>query len=144
MKTLFNGPLGLGTRPRSPTAKARAKTLIDLVAASAFYFTADEDLEWNEGAQKKFLKAATGPLLRDLADALEASAEWTPEALEPLVKGFCEAREVGLGKVAQPIRVSMTGQKTGPGLYEMLVAAGKPMALRRIRAGADRCPTEAV
>ena len=61
-------------------------------------------------------------------------------ALEPLVKGFCEAREIGLGKVAQPIRVSMTGTKTGPGLYEMLVAAGKEMAIRRIRTGATKSP----
>ena len=84
------------------------------------------------------MKPTTGPLLRDLTDALEAAPEWTEDALEPIVKGFCESKEVGLGKVAQPIRVSMTGQKTGPGLYEMLVAAGQPMALRRMRAGADR------
>ena len=114
---------------------------MELAAAAAFYFTPDDELAWDEAATKKFLKAATGPLLTALADTLEAAPEWTEEALEPLVKGFCEEREVGLGKVAQPIRVSMTGQKTGPGLYEMLVAAGKPMALRRIRAGADRCPT---
>jgi glutamyl-tRNA synthetase len=57
-----------------------------------------------------------------------------------VVQAFCEEREIGLGKVAQPIRVSMTGQKTGPGLYEMLVAIGKPTAIRRMRAGADRCP----
>ena len=81
---------------------------------------------------------ATG---RSTFEAFITFPDGTEEALEPLVKGFCQAREVGLGKVAQPIRVSMTGQKTGPGLYEMLVAAGKPMALRRIRAGADRCPT---
>ena len=93
------------------------------------------------GTREARVKAPPIPLLTALADTLEAAPEWTEEALEPLVKGFCEAREVGLGKVAQPIRVSMTGQKTGPGLYEMLVAAGKPMALRRIRAGADRCPT---
>lgn len=139
---------GVQTDDRLPavvaTVQERAKTLVDLVAASSFYFTADADLAWDEGAQKKFLKATTGPLLRDLADALSDAPEWTAEALEPVVKGFCADREVGLGKVAQPIRVSMTGQKTGPGLYEMLVAAGKPMALRRIRAGADRCPTEVV
>ena len=123
------------------TVQARAKTLVELAAAAAFYFTPDDELAWDEAATKKFLKAATGPLLTALADTLESAPEWTEEALEPLVKGFCEEREVGLGKVAQPIRVSMTGQKTGPGLYEMLVAAGKPMALRRIRAGADRCPT---
>ena len=126
------------------TVQARAKTLLELVSAASFYFTDDDKLEWDEKAQKKFLKASTGPILRDLADALEAAPAWTPEALEPVVKEFCEARELGLGKVAQPIRVSMTGQKTGPGLYEMLIAAGKAMSLRRIRAGADRCPQEVV
>ena len=115
------------------TVQARAKTLVDLVDASRFYFTADDELPWDDKATTKFLKPATGPLLTALADVLDAAPEWRAGALEPIVKDFCEAHEVGLGKVAQPIRVSMTGQKKGPGLYEMLVAAGKPMSLRRIR-----------
>jgi len=122
------------------TVQARAKTLVDLVAAARFYFVEDAELEWDDKATQKFLKAAAGPRLRELADALEAAADWSEAALEPVVQAFCEAREIGLGKVAQPIRVSMTGQKTGPGLYEMLVAIGKATALRRMRAGADRCP----
>jgi glutamyl-tRNA synthetase len=124
------------------TVQARAKTLVDLVDAARFYFTPDDELTWDEKAITKFLKPATGPLLTALADVLDAAPEWRAGALEPIVKEFCEAREVGLGKVAQPIRVSMTGQKTGPGLYEMLEAAGKPMSLRRIRAGAARCPQD--
>ena len=122
------------------TVQARAKTLVDLVEQSAFYFVDDQELDWDEAATKKFLKAAAGPRLTELADALEEVEDWTAEALEPVVKGFCESREIGLGKVAQPIRVSMTGQKTGPGLFEMLVAIGKPTAIRRMRAGAGRCP----
>jgi glutamyl-tRNA synthetase len=122
------------------TVQARAKTMVELVEAAAFYFTADEALAWDDKATKKFLKYSTGAVLRDLGDVLEANEAWTEESLELSVKAFCEARELGLGKVAQPIRVSMTGQKKGPGLYEMLVAAGKTLAIRRIRAGADRCP----
>ena len=126
--------------PAVATLQARAKTLVDLVAQSAFYFVDDEELDWDEGATKKFLKAAAGPRLTELAATLEGVDDWTAEALEPVVKSFCESREIGLGKVAQPIRVSMTGQKTGPGLFEMLVAIGKPTAIRRMRAGASRCP----
>ena len=122
------------------TVQARAKTLVDLVEQARFYFVEDTDLVWDDKATQKFLKAAAGPRLRDLADTLEAAPEWTAEALEPLVQAFCEEREIGLGKVAQPVRVSLTGQKTGPGLYEMLVAIGRPTALRRMRAGAQRCP----
>jgi len=125
------------------TVQARAKTLVDLVEAARFYFTADEDLAWDDKAVSKFLKPGTGDILRALADDLDAAPNWTPEALEPIVKGFCETKEIGLGKVAQPIRVSMTGTKTGPGLYEMLVAAGKETAIRRIRTGADRSPPAA-
>jgi glutamyl-tRNA synthetase len=122
------------------TVQARAKNLVDLVAAARFFFVDDSDLEWDDKAIQKVLKSATGPLLRDLADALESAEAWTAEALEPIVHSFCEAREVGLGKVAQPIRVSLTGQRVGPGLYEMLITIGKATALRRIRAGADKCP----
>ena len=122
------------------TVQARAKTLVDLVEAARFYFTPDDELEWDEKAIAKFLKPGTGDILTALAEEFENAPEWTPEAIEPIVKGFCEAREIGMGKVAQPIRVSMTGTKTGPGLYEMLVAAGKETAIRRIRTGAERSP----
>ena len=122
------------------TVQARAKTLVDLVEAARFYFTPDDELVWDEKAIKKFMKPGTDEILLALATELEGASSWTEETLEPLVKGFCEAREIGLGKVAQPIRVSMTGTKTGPGLYEMLVAAGKEMAIRRIRTGATKSP----
>jgi len=138
---------GIQTDDRLPlalaTVQARAKTLVELVDQARFYFTDDAELAHDEAATKKFLKAAAAPRLRALADALEPLTPWTEATIEPIVTAFCEQQEIGLGKVAQPIRVSMTGQKTGPGLYEMLVAIGKPTAIRRMRAGADRCPPPA-
>jgi glutamyl-tRNA synthetase len=125
------------------TVQARAKTMVELVEQARFYFTPDDALQVEPAAAKKFLKAAAGPRLMALADQLEALPEWTELALEPAVKGFCEVQEIGLGKVAQPIRVSITGKKTGPGLYEMLVAIGKPAAIQRMRAGAALCPEPA-
>ena len=122
------------------SVQQRATTFIELVDQARFYFVDDGDLEWNEKATKKWLKAAAGPLLRGLADALEAVPTWTAEAIEPVVVGFVEQAGVKLGKVAQPIRVSLTGTSVGPGLYEMLVAMGQAGAIRRMRAGADRCP----
>ena len=59
---------------------------------------------------------------------------------EAVVVAFAEARELKLGKIAQPVRVALTGTSVGPGLYEMLVAMGQTATVRRLASAADRCP----
>jgi glutamyl-tRNA synthetase len=64
-----------------------------------------------------------------------AGAEWTGEALEKAVAAFCESRGLGMGKVAQPIRVAVTGSTISPAIAETLLLLGRDKALARI----DRC-----
>ena len=68
---------------------------------------------------------------RERLVALEA---WTPEALEGVVKAVSESAQVGMGKVAQPIRVSVTGGTASPGIGETLQLIGREETLRRIDA----------
>lgn len=122
------------------SVQKRARTFVEIVAQSSFYFVEDSALPQDEKARKKWLKAAAGPVLRDLSAALAAVSSWTAEALEAVVVAFAEARELKLGKIAQPVRVALTGTSVGPGLYEMLVAMGQTATVRRLASAADRCP----
>ncbi len=48
------------------------------------------------------------------------------------VKGFCESADIKLKHVAQPSRVALTGEVTGPGLFEMMVVLGRASVLNRL------------
>jgi len=123
------------------SVQKRASTLIDLVEQARFYFVADDSLEFEPKARKKWWRTKTGPILTAFADALEALPDWQEPAMEALVADFCVAQEVKLGKVAQPVRIALTGQGRGPGLYEMLLGLGRNSAVARIRRAAELCPT---
>lgn len=147
-RPFFEGA-GLTVDDRLPavvaTLQERSATLVEMAAQGRFYFIDDDDLEHDPGAVKKFLKVSRGPVLRDLIAALEpvGEAEWTEAKLEETVGAFLAAGEMKLSKVAQPIRVSLTGDKVGPGLYETLAAIGKTHALARLARGAALCEARA-
>ncbi|RME26505.1 MAG: glutamate--tRNA ligase [Deltaproteobacteria bacterium] len=124
--------------PAVLTVRERARTLVELGEQARFYFVPDDALDWDEQAVKKHIKASTRPILDGLLAVLEGVEDWSQEGLEAAVKPWVEAEGIKLGKVAQPVRVSLTGKGVGPGLWEMLAAIGREVALRRIRAGRDK------
>jgi len=100
-------------------------------------FGPDEAFEYDTKAVKKVLRKNEGAAFGVLA-ALRpglAECEWTAETLEKVIGDYCEANELGMGKVAQPIRVAVTGTTISPPIYETLVILGRERTLVRI----DRC-----
>jgi len=120
------------------TVAARSKTLVELAEKIRFYFAADDAIAYAEDAAKKFLDAAARGRLAAMADALAAVAAWTEAELEAEVKAFCESAGMKLKDVAQPTRVALTGEATGPGLYETMVVLGRDSSLARLRRAASR------
>ena len=123
--------------PRLPqaceTTQLRSKTLVEMAAKMKFYFMEDESIEYNEKAAKKFLTEESKAHLDGMTTALAASSDWTAQAIEDAVKAFCESSDIDLKHVAQPCRVALTGEATGPGLFEMMVVLGRTSALKRLR-----------
>ena len=109
----------------------RAKTLIELAEAGAFY-TAARPLEPDAKAARLLADEAVRALLACYSAALEG-AEWTEAALEAATRAFAEAEGLGLGRVAQPARAALTGRAASPGLFEVLEALGREEALGRLR-----------
>ncbi|GGC21307.1 glutamate--tRNA ligase 2 [Novosphingobium marinum] len=117
-----------------PHLKVRAKDLNDLAAGAAFLF-AQRPLEIDEKAEKLLTDEARDRL-GEIHDRLAAETDWTTEMLEVSLKQMAGELELGLGKLAQPLRAALTGQTTSPGIFDVLVLLGRDESLARIKAQA--------
>lgn len=118
-----------------PVLKVRAKDIYELAEGAAFLF-ASRPLAMSEKAQALLTDEARGRLA-EMHRRLSGEADWTLEALEANLKAMAEELELGLGKLAQPLRAALTGQTTSPGIFDVLVLLGREESLARIGAQAD-------
>ena len=115
--------------------KPRARTLVEMAEMGRYFFSRGVTLD--EKAAAKHLTAESKPLLEKVRAQL-AETEWNTAALDAVVKSVSESASVGMGKVAQPIRVAVTGGTTSPGIGETLELIGKDESLQRIDAAIAR------
>jgi len=116
------------------TLQPRSKTLVEMARAAKFYYA--DSIEFDEKAAKKFLKPEIMEMLTHTADAIENISDYTQENLEKIFKQIMEETGLGFGKIAQPLRVAITGTTVSPGIFEMLLALGKDKTIQRIRKAA--------
>lgn len=118
--------------------KLRARTFGEAAASSRWAVIADDAVEFDPKAVEKVLKKGepTGlSLLRDVRPVLVAVEPFSASAIQGAIEKFCAERSVGIGAVAQPLRVAMTGTTVSPPLGETLAVLGKTSTLSRL----DRC-----
>ncbi len=113
------------------TLQPRSKTLADMAAAALFYY--QNDIVYDEKAARKFLKAAALAPLKLLTDKLEALADYTQSGLEDVFKAVMDETELKLGKIAQPVRVALTGRTASPGIFEIIAILGKERVIPRLK-----------
>ena len=126
----------------APAVKTRCKTLADGRSVIGFAFIDDNAIEFDGKALHKALLKGDAKgleMLKLYRDFLGSIDPFTPESIEQSVKDFCEQHEVGMGKVAQPIRVAVTGGPVSPPLGQTLAIIGKDAVAHRI----DRCVAQA-
>lgn len=123
------------TLKRLIAINAGFRTFRDIDCKAAAMFVPDEQLKYDEAAIKKVLlkgKGAGVAVLKEMRAKLDGLAEWNPAALEELIRGFAEARSLGLGKVAQPLRLAVTGSTISPPIFDTLDLLGRERCLARI------------
>lgn len=118
--------------------KPRAKTLVEMGEQSRFLFA--EAIEPDPEAAKKFLTPETKILLSELVRKLRDLAAFNESEIESVFRQIVEAKGIKLGKVAQPVRVALTGKTVSPGLFEIMVILGKEKTLARIESALDKIP----
>ncbi|NNL95297.1 MAG: glutamate--tRNA ligase, partial [Xanthomonadales bacterium] len=108
----------------------RCNTLREMAEQSRFFY---EDFdEFDAGAARKHLRPVVEQPLRALRERLRDHAHWEPEALNEAIKFVAAELEVGMGKVAQPLRVALTGSGISPSIDKTLWLVGQQRAVRRI------------
>jgi len=112
--------------------KPRARTLDEIAEGAVFLFLPDP-LTMDEKAVE-VLKAAPQGLLSATAKRLREIDDWTTEELEAAVRAEAEAAELGLGKLAQPLRAALTGRTVSPGIFDVLLLLGRDTSLARLDA----------
>ncbi len=119
-----------------PVLKTRARDTNELADNARFLFM-QRPLELTEKAAA-LLDDEAKARLAEVHEALAGENDWTTEALEATTKALAERLELGLGKIAQPLRAALTGSTTSPGIFDVLALLGKEESLARIEAQAVR------
>ncbi|MBE9528489.1 MAG: glutamate--tRNA ligase, partial [Proteobacteria bacterium] len=125
------------------TLKERAKTLVEMAESAHFYFK--DKVEYEEKPRNKFLKAEKLEIFKELQEKLGSLETFSVEAIETIFNELMEKTELKLGKIAQPVRVALTGGTVSPGIFETIEAMGSEMVMGRLEAAItyiESLPTE--
>jgi len=110
-----------------------ARTLAQIEQKSEFLFVDNDKIKYDDKAVKKILLKSDGlAVLGIVREKLAAMDELTEQGIEDMLRGLAEERQVGLGKVAQPLRVAICGTTISLPIFDSVRLLGKENTLTRI------------
>ena len=115
----------------------RARTLQEMAQNSVFFFR--DVTTYDEKAAKKNLTAEAAPLLQSVRDRMAVLGDWQATKLHGIVQDVATEAGAGLGKVAQPIRVAVSGGSVSPPIDVTLEILGRDTTLQRLDRAIAAC-----
>lgn len=112
------------------TLAARSKTLAEMAEGACFYY--QNDITYDEKAAQKFLKADSLETLKLLKSKLETLEGFSEETITDVFQEIMQTTGLKLGKIAQPVRVALTGKSASPGIFEIIEVIGKVRVIARL------------
>jgi glutamyl-tRNA synthetase len=110
----------------------RSVNLVQMAEKARFALV--DEIEIDADSAKKHLRPVALAPLEALLESLENLGDWTVPTLESAFEQTCKALgDLKLGKLAQPVRVAVTGTSASPGIYETLEVTGRERTLARLR-----------
>ncbi|UCE94739.1 MAG: glutamate--tRNA ligase, partial [Flavobacteriaceae bacterium] len=116
--------------------KERATFVKDLWELGSFFFIAPE--AYDEKAAKKNWKEGTSALMSELSDMFEKLTDFSSDHIETELKAWITSKEIGFGKVMQPLRLSLVGALKGPQLADIANLIGQKETVGRIRKAVEK------
>lgn len=113
-----------------PHLKERSKTLCELIENASFIF-AQRPLHLNEKAQT-LLNQNGKTILNGIYRALKTCHSWDAKTLDETLRSYAQTHGLKFGSIAQPLRATLTGRSTSPGVFDVLILLGKDESLNRI------------
>ena len=111
--------------------RERVKTLVEMAEVSEFYFL--EEIAYDEKAAGKFLNRETIPMLEQVITSLSKESILGKENVHRLIQQLAETRGEPLVKIAQPIRVALTGRTVSPPIDEVMEVLGNGKVIQRLQ-----------
>ena len=115
--------------------RERSKTLNDFVSQSSYFY--NEVTEYEEKAKNKFLTEDTKPILKALMEKLGSVENFTYDNIQKALEEVVVELDLKFGKIAQPMRVALTGGTVSPGIGEVVEILGKEKVISRIKKAID-------
>ena len=115
--------------------RERARTLVEL--ADQARALVGDDVRYDAQAVGKFLGETERGHVEALRAELAALDRWDHDAIEGAFGRVVESRGLKLGKLAQPVRVALTGGTVSPGIFEVCVVLGRERTLARLAAAVE-------
>ena len=112
--------------------RERAKTLREMAENSRFFF--GDAVAIDPKAAQKHLTPDARALLAELVARLESLGEWNAAAVHGVIEALAREKQLGLGKVAQPLRVAIAGGPVSPPIDQTAALLGRARVLGRLRA----------
>jgi glutamyl-tRNA synthetase len=110
--------------------RERARTLKEMAANSLFFFR--DVAGYDAKAAARNLNAESAPFLQTVAEALTALQDWHAPAIHQLLNDIATKSGVGLGKIAQPLRVALSGGAVSPPIDQTVALLGRDLTLTRV------------
>ena len=110
--------------------KERALFVGDFWDLSSFFF--ETPTSYDAKASKKNWKEGTSELMTELIKIISSIEDFSSENTEKEIKEWITAKEIGFGKVMQPLRLSLVGKLAGPHLFDIIAMIGKEEAIKRL------------
>jgi glutamyl-tRNA synthetase len=121
-----------------PGLKERARTIPQIIDMASFILGKRPFLL--DAAAAKILASAPAGLMEKLTSRLQ-QARWTANDLEAAVRDFGAEEGLGLGKIAQPLRVALSGRTVSLGVFDMMQILGRDESLARLADCASTVPS---
>ena len=118
------------------TQAERCKTLAEMCQMSMYFFT--DAVEYDEDAVKKHLRPVVLEPLLALYERFKSVNEWQKDALQECINDVCAQFDINMGKIAQPLRVAVTGSSMSPSIDMTLVLLGKKRVLSRLETALEQ------
>ena len=119
--------------------KIRAKTLNELKEACAYFFSDPKDFDEN-AIIKRWKDKSVNKLINNFITRLEKLSSWSQKDLDESLRDTAQEMAVSAAKLIHPVRLAVSGQSHGPGLFELIELLGKMTTLRRLRKALDIFP----
>ncbi len=125
------GPL---TAEVAKTLQERCKTMVEMAEQAAYYYCSE--VEFDPKAAAKFLTEAQQGVFAATLEQLGVLDDWQAESIEEVLSKVMESTGLKFGKIAQPLRVALTGNTVSPSICQVMAVMDKEMTLTRLERAA--------